>query len=44
MAEGTFPRSIKLGKRSIGWPSSAIDNWIDEQIQKSAALEGLNHV
>ena len=35
MGEGTFPKSIKLGERAIGWPSTEIDSWIEEQIQKS---------
>lgn len=34
--DGTFPKPIKLGARSIGWPSSAIDDWIEDRIQKSA--------
>lgn len=34
--DGTFPKPIKLGARSIGWPSSAIDDWIEERIQNSA--------
>ncbi len=33
----SFPKPIKLGERAIGWPSSAIDNWIEEQIQKAAS-------
>jgi prophage regulatory protein len=35
MKDGTFPPSIKLSKRAIGWPLASIDSWIEEQIQKS---------
>lgn len=34
--EGTFPKPIKLGARSIGWPSTVIDEWIEERIRESA--------
>lgn len=30
--EGRFPRSIKLGPRSVGWDSRSIDAWINERI------------
>lgn len=33
MAEGTFPKSIKLpGSRSVAWPLSRINAWISEAI------------
>jgi prophage regulatory protein len=32
----TFPKPIKLGERAIGWPSSSIDAWIEEMIQKAS--------
>ena len=35
MKDGTFPSSIKLSKRAIGWPSDVIDHWIDQRIQES---------
>lgn len=28
MAEGSFPRSVKLGQHSAGWHESAINEWI----------------
>lgn len=40
IGEGKFPKPIKLGERAIGWPASAIDAWIEEQIQKAAAEQG----
>jgi len=32
--EGKFPPSIKIGTRSVGWDSYAIEQWIEEQIAK----------
>jgi len=29
MREGTFPRSIPLGRRAIGWREQDILNWIE---------------
>ena len=31
MAENTFPKPIKLGKRAIGWPDNVIEAWIEER-------------
>ena len=31
MAENTFPKPIKLGKRAIGWPDNVIEGWIEER-------------
>ena len=27
---GTFPRSVKLGKRARGWRSEDVQQWIDD--------------
>ena len=36
MAEGTFPKPIKLGgQRAIGWLEHEIDEWVAKQIQQS---------
>lgn len=32
---GRFPKSIRLGKRSIGWLESEIDEWIQQRIKDS---------
>jgi len=32
MAEGSFPRSVKLGEHSAGWRESAINRWIADPI------------
>jgi prophage regulatory protein len=36
MAEGQFPRPIKLGKRAVGWPESAITRWLESRQSKVA--------
>jgi prophage regulatory protein len=28
VSQGTFPRPIKIGKRSVGWRASDIDHWL----------------
>jgi prophage regulatory protein len=30
IADGTFPKSVKLGKRAIGWPDHVIFDWIEK--------------
>lgn len=35
MKEGTFPQSIKLGKRSIAWSAATIEAWIQD-LEKEA--------
>ena len=31
MARGEFPRPLRIGKRAVAWPKSAIDDWIEER-------------
>lgn len=31
MAEGTFPKPIRLGKRAVGWTEQSIDHWLNER-------------
>ena len=33
MAEGTFPKPIKLGKRAVGWRARDIETWLDARSQ-----------
>lgn len=33
MSEGTFPKSIKLGERSVAWNLSDIEEWIQSKIE-----------
>ncbi len=38
--EGSFPKYIKLGIRSVGWLESEIDSWITQRVQQSrSAIE-----
>ncbi len=34
MNEGTFPRTISLGERSVAWLESEIDEWLQERIER----------
>lgn len=34
IAKGQFPRSILLGKNSVGWIESEIFDWINERIEE----------
>lgn len=38
MAAGTFPKSISLGERSVGWLDSDIAQWIDSKVAASKAV------
>ncbi len=31
--EGAFPKPVKLSARTNGWPSTVIDDWIEEIIR-----------
>ena len=35
MEDGTFPKTIKLSKRSVGWLESEIQDWLNERISAS---------
>lgn len=35
MKRGEFPSPVKLSRRAVCWPASAIDAWIAERIQSS---------
>lgn len=36
IAEGTFPKPIQLGKRAVGWPESAIAEWLESRTNGAA--------
>lgn len=40
MAEGTFPRSVSLGPRAVGWLESSIEDWIQERVDLSGGQGG----
>ena len=33
MNQGSFPKTISLGARAVGWVESEIDAWVQERIQ-----------
>jgi prophage regulatory protein len=35
---GEFSRPIRIGKRAVAWPESAVVAWINERIASAAAL------
>jgi prophage regulatory protein len=35
MSKGSFPKSISLGDRAIGWLESDIDKWLEQCIAAS---------
>ena len=35
ISEDEFPKPISLGPKAVGWLSSDIDKWIEQQISKS---------
>jgi len=32
---GDFPQPVALGRRAVGWLSSDIDHWIEQQVRNS---------
>ena len=38
--EGTFPKKIKLGVRSVGWDSTAVQEFIDKRIRAATDAGG----
>lgn len=38
MNEGTFPRSVSLGDRAIGWIEDEVDGWIQQRIDQRDEL------
>lgn len=35
VAQGTFPRPVSLGGRSVGWLEHEVDEWVQRQIDES---------
>ena len=35
VAEGTFPKPISLGLRSVGWIEAEVDAWLRERLNAS---------
>ena len=38
MRAGTFPKSISLGVRSVGWLESDLDAWINSKVAASKGV------
>ena len=32
MAEGTFPKPLKIGKRAVAWVEAEVDEWIERRL------------
>mgnify|MGYP000920251082 CR=1 FL=1 len=43
LSEGSFPQSITLGARAVGWLSSEVDGWIQSKVEarNSASLSSV---
>ena len=39
--EGTFPRQVKLGARSVGWLENEIDAWLAARIEHRDSVKGV---
>ena len=37
MKEGKFPPCVRITARSVGWPESAVLQWVQDRITQSAA-------
>ena len=32
VADGAFPKQVRLSKRCVGWPADSVENWIRSRI------------
>jgi prophage regulatory protein len=39
VAEGTFPKPIRLSAQSVGWLSHELDEWIEQRIRASRLVD-----
>lgn len=37
MADGTFPRPLRIGQRAVGWPELEITAWLESRPRTTAA-------
>lgn len=44
ISQGSFPKSINLGARAVGWLNSEIDAWLSFQIKQSREQSALKPV
>jgi prophage regulatory protein len=41
MADGSFPRTVSLGARAVGWVESDVEDWISRKILNSRGSDAL---
>ena len=39
VADGTFPRPIRLGARSVGWLAHEVERWLADRVAAREAVE-----
>jgi len=39
VADGTFPRPVRLGARSVGWLSHEIERWLADRVAAREAVK-----
>ena len=44
ISEGSFPNSVSLGDRAVGWVESEVMSWIMARIEARDACESLTEV
>ena len=44
ISEGSFPKSVPLGGRSVGWVESEVMSWVMARIEARDACESLTEV
>ncbi|HAG19685.1 AlpA family transcriptional regulator [Stutzerimonas stutzeri] len=33
MADGKFPKAIRIGKRAVGWDGALVDQWVADRLE-----------
>ena len=41
ISEGSFPKQINLGGRSVGWVESEIYQWVADRIERARKLQAM---
>ncbi|MGR8930347.1 MAG: helix-turn-helix transcriptional regulator [Gammaproteobacteria bacterium] len=40
ISEGSFPASVSLGGRAVGWIEAVVDDWLEQRIEASRKSAG----
>lgn len=40
IAEGTFPKPVRIGGRAVAWLSTEISEWIKNCVEQSRSVQG----